>query len=381
MSAFRFMAVLAMAATVLIAGLGGCGGGGGGSDGSTEQTSPPVGPIPAAEFAAVPPPTFKQAIAAFRAVTTANPALLNDEPALSRALFDEIRRATADASAGRTQASSARRQALFDLDMRMTLEEWKLVIRTPIQSARAAGTIEASAQAAIDAWPCDADVGFLDGKADALRHAYWNALMTRHTGAAFAELFATAHETGSANAPEASAMDLHNNALGRALAQSFPAAAEAQLLQMLLQQAYTFVPAGAVIPASAPGLVFIAERARRPFDGTYAGSMTAPELGAAGWSVEFHLAQCGAQVHGRYRASRGADVVERGYSGALAAGGTPTAAWTLALAMADAPQLSSGAGPNACVGMQAVLSGDERGLAGPWTSQTCPRGGIISLQR
>ena len=365
--------------------LAGCGGGG--SAPASEPTQPvtdaPIGPIPAAEFATVPPPTFNQVIAAFRTVTTANPTLLVDEPALSRALFDEVRRsmvgAGASTAAGRAEASAAvgpaTRLAVFDLNSKLTLEEWKVVIRSPLNSARAANTIEASAQAAIDRMPCDADVGYLDGKADAVRHAYWNALMTRRTSAAFAEAFATAHEIGSTNTPAATAMDLHNNAAGRALAQRFAAATEGELLELLLQQAFTLVPAGSAIPAGLPGLVFIAERARRPFDGSFTGTLTQPDSGAGAWTLEFNLSQCGTVLRGFYRAVRGAVAFERRFSGAL------TSATSLTLDFAEPLAYEPAAGQGVCRAMQALLSGSERALSGPWTSARCPQGGIITIQR
>jgi hypothetical protein len=64
--------------------------------------------------------------------------------------------------------------------------------------------------------------GITDGRADAIRHAYWNALMTSDVGANVALLFSTAHELGSTKPPTMSQslynlereMDLHNNSAG-----------------------------------------------------------------------------------------------------------------------------------------------------------------------
>lgn len=379
-------AACAITATLLLAG---CGGGVGSGGGGAESQPPPeapmlpaVGPIPGAEFATVPPPTFEQVITAYRTVTSANPALLDDEPALSRALFDEVRRITTSTAEGRARAlGQVMRQALFDHRARLTLEEWKLVIRRPLDSARAAPAIETSAQAAVQALPCDADIDFIDGKADALRHAYWNALMARRATPAFAELFANAHETGSTNAPAATAMDLHNNAFGRALASRLPAASDEELLQVLLQQSFTFVAAGAALPASGQGLAYIAAQARRPFDGIFAGTLTnadgAEGMGAGGepWAVELRLSQCADIVHGNYRATRGAALVERRFSGRLQ---SPT---SMTLDVADPLAGEPGAGPNPCLGMRAELSGNQGMWSGPWTAPGCPRGGILSVAR
>ena len=377
--------IAAAATLVAVLVLAGCGGGGSGSggDGAGAETPlpatplPPVGPIPGAEFATVPAPTFEQVIAAYRTVTTANPALLNDEPALSRALFDEVRRTTTPASATRTRAlrHATRQAALFDLRARLTLEEWKLVIRRPIDSARAAPTIEISAQAAVDNMPCEADISFVDGKADAFRHAYWNALMARRTTPAFAELFATAHETGSANAPAASAMDLHNNALGRQVAAQLASASEDELMQVLLQQSLTFVAAGAAVPAASQSLVYIAEQARSPLDGMFAGTLMQPDSGATPWALELHLSQCGAVVRGNYRATRAAASAARRFSGRL----TSPTSMTLSIADPLADERDTGQGP--CLGMAAELVGNERMWSGSWTSTNCPQGGTIGFAR
>lgn len=67
-----------------------------------------------------------------------------------------------------------------------------------------------------------------DGRGDAFRHAYWNALMTNRFGEEFAEQFATAHER-TAGAATAHAMDLHNNEMGRSIAAAHPHAGPQEL--------------------------------------------------------------------------------------------------------------------------------------------------------
>lgn len=70
--------------------------------------------------------------------------------------------------------------------------------------------------------------GVTDGRADALRHSYWNALMTSDVGSAVANLFSTAHEMGSTKPPAMPQslfdlerqMDLYNNSIGRSFASS-----------------------------------------------------------------------------------------------------------------------------------------------------------------
>lgn len=61
-----------------------------------------------------------------------------------------------------------------------------------------------------------------DGHGDAFRHTYWNALMTQKYGADWTGDFTTAHEGTGANSPHREAMDLHNNELGRKLAEQHP---------------------------------------------------------------------------------------------------------------------------------------------------------------
>lgn len=56
--------------------------------------------------------------------------------------------------------------------------------------------------------------GIHNGKADAFRHAYWNALGTAEFGAPIMKIFADAHEWGSTNQMEVN-MDLFNNNVGR----------------------------------------------------------------------------------------------------------------------------------------------------------------------
>jgi hypothetical protein len=85
--------------------------------------------------------------------------------------------------------------------------------------------------------------GARDGRQDAFRHAYWNALNARDIGADDAEPFATRHETGSnamdANSPEfdpvAVQMDLFNNDVGRRIGAANLNATDDQLAEFVNQ--------------------------------------------------------------------------------------------------------------------------------------------------
>jgi hypothetical protein len=59
-----------------------------------------------------------------------------------------------------------------------------------------------------------------DGGADAVRHCYWNSLMTKEFGRSTASGFAWRHEYNEAFGSKESDMDLHNNLKGRDYASS-----------------------------------------------------------------------------------------------------------------------------------------------------------------
>ena len=63
--------------------------------------------------------------------------------------------------------------------------------------------------------------GIEDGRADAFRHAYWNALGTAEFGSVITQIFTDAHELNASGLPKQ--MDLHNNKKGRekAISMSF----------------------------------------------------------------------------------------------------------------------------------------------------------------
>uniref|UniRef100_UPI0040488D01 DUF6973 domain-containing protein n=1 Tax=Flavobacterium sp. TaxID=239 RepID=UPI0040488D01 len=58
-----------------------------------------------------------------------------------------------------------------------------------------------------------------NGKADAFRHAYWNAFDTAQFGSYVTKLFTDAHEWNSGNPPLESQMDYYNNQIGRNIGQ------------------------------------------------------------------------------------------------------------------------------------------------------------------
>jgi len=85
-------------------------------------------------------------------------------------------------------------------------------------------------------YPGESDYDSNDGHQDALRHAYWNAMLTREFGADFAERFTTAHEGNPENTAGArEAMDLYNNELGRQIAIDNPDASDEELAELVYQ--------------------------------------------------------------------------------------------------------------------------------------------------
>jgi hypothetical protein len=85
------------------------------------------------------------------------------------------------------------------------------------------GKAQRDAQAAADArFAGQPNVG---SQRDAFRHAYWSARLTRDFGPEFAKEYTTAHEGNRDPNPNRVAqeeMDLHNNEVGRGIAQAYP---------------------------------------------------------------------------------------------------------------------------------------------------------------
>ena len=82
--------------------------------------------------------------------------------------------------------------------------------------------------------------GVTDNHRDAFRHAYLNALLTQRFGKKTAELIATAHERGPDDTPKAArseSMDLHNNQVGRDIAERLGPNASQEDLRRAVEQA------------------------------------------------------------------------------------------------------------------------------------------------
>ncbi|WP_063046897.1 WXG100 family type VII secretion target [Nocardia pseudovaccinii] len=80
------------------------------------------------------------------------------------------------------------------------------------------------------------DGGVGDGHADAFRHAYWNAMLTKEFGEDWTKAFTTAHERIDDPAKthaSAEAMDLYNNEVGRRIAMQNPHASNTELYALV----------------------------------------------------------------------------------------------------------------------------------------------------
>ncbi|MFD1423395.1 DUF6973 domain-containing protein [Laceyella tengchongensis] len=100
----------------------------------------------------------------------------------------------------------------------LTAEEERLVRAYPYE----ANSVRVCKEVAESLMTSRFSSGFSDGKADAFRHAMWNACMTREIGVALASDFATAHEQDPNQKATSKEMDLYNNWRGRKIATDAP---------------------------------------------------------------------------------------------------------------------------------------------------------------
>lgn len=327
-------------------------------------TGAPIGPIPAAEFESVPIPTYDEVIAAYEAIVSNDSTVLQNEEILARALFDEIKRIKTGTGTA-LHPNNARTNFVF----RLSLEEWKLVMTNPFDAISGVFTVNPAADAAEESFSCDPGISLRNTKADAVRHAYWNILLVKATNVEFAEEYTTAHETSSENEWE-KAMDLHNNKVGRDLAIKYPDATELQLLELLLQERFTYIPVGSTIPANTEGLVYI--EGKEIYDLSLTGSMTNPDSGGP-WDASFSMHQCGETLRGHFVITRGEELQRRRFSGILNSDGS------LTLNVTEPYQFENPRGLIACSNMVFSLTGNEIALNGNWTSSNCRQGGVVLL--
>lgn len=115
--------------------------------------------------------------------------------------------------------------AFFAWELQLSAEELAVLAMFP-EAAISIYRASQKALAKAQEWAAanlGANNGITNGKADALRHSYWNALMTSDIGSVIANLFSLAHEMGSVRPATMTQsqydlerqMDLNNNLIGR----------------------------------------------------------------------------------------------------------------------------------------------------------------------
>ncbi|WP_236252873.1 hypothetical protein [Echinicola sp. 20G] len=324
----------------------------------------PVGPISAIDFKSIPIPTYELVLEAYENISIISPDLLVEESdQLSITLFEEIKQLS-------NRRSTGNDRILYEsLSDKLTEEEWKLVLTNPYKSFLAFLTLKPSFDDSGSSFSCDPNLSLKDTKVDAIRHAYWNALMTlKISDMTFIEDLTNAHESNS-DSEAAKLMDLHNNKIGRELALQYPTATGNELLTILLQYDFLFVDKGQPIPETYQGLVYI--EGKKIFDVKMKGSLSNPDSGGP-WDIEFDIYECGNTIRGNFTITRGAERQDRRFSGTMVDG-------LILLEVSNPLVFENPRGLYACTGMRMNLTGNEKSLEGRWTSSNCYRGGTVLL--
>lgn len=341
-----------------------------------------IGPIPESEFNSVPPPSYEQLIVSFESLTQNDPSLLDDNDRLVLAVFEWVKQ--------HPNGELKSTEGIFSMANRLTRQEWTVLIlygypslpplppittvpyRIAIFSVYAKQKAE---QTAIQLFPCDGNLStpYLNTKADAFRHAYWNILLSKYVSEEFAEAFTTAHESNSEH-PDQTAMDLHNNKIGRAIAQRFPDASDTELADILSKEFYQYTDDPFRFTNAGPefnGLIYIAGGA--PFDGRFKGTMTNPDAGIV-WNIDLDLNQCVNTVRGQYTITIDNSYQTRRFTGTIDGS-------KVYLTVAHPYSYEQSSGSSVCEDIEVSLSGDNNSLSGGWTSSNCLSGGVVTVAR
>ncbi len=180
----------------------------------------------------------------------------------------------------------------------------------------------------------------------------------------------TIESKSPAGAPN-TAMDLHNNKYGRDFGKKYITATSEELLEMLIDQVFIYVPQDKSIPQNTEGLVYIL--AKRPFDVMMVGTLTNPDSGGP-WDATFHFNQCGDIIRGQYIIERDNTIMKRRFEGTLYNG-------FIMLNISPSYVIENPGNFFECLGMQMTLSGDEVELSGNWTSNNCQKGGLVLIKQ
>lgn len=203
-------------------------------------SGPDNSPLTEEEINAVAPPTLAEFAQAYEQVLQSHPDVPEKSWAFARLLLEQIDAMTSANAVGAANALDRLNQA--ERDLLFTPFNWIYGLPTN----RAKNLAEAGAQA----MGGDQE----DDQADAFRHTYWNALMAKCCGVAWARDFATAHESTTPSG-DAKTMDLNNNAIGRAIYTANSSLSDAALADKIKAYPLSCVDEG--VTANASRIVYI----------------------------------------------------------------------------------------------------------------------------
>jgi hypothetical protein len=330
-----------------------------------------VGNVSRSEFEKL-SPTYTQFSKAYNRIKSQNPNINVDSVDFPRILFDQAKL--------ETRSSDTKSRNFLDTLLAISWEEWKVITANLGSAMLGINTKPDASSSAEIQYPCDIEEFFHNNKADAVRHAYWNALMAKRAasvfgleqGLLFAEKMATAHEIGSVNIKTETAMDLSNNATGRRIFKENPNASDEQLLQLIASLPFEYFASDAEIPLNDSRLAYF--EGKRTMDGSWSGSFTNPDSGGP-WQTTYYFNQCGKTIRGEFHGTRGTDKAKRRFTGTITG---------------DKIELDISypfeweiANPNSrpCENTRASITVSSQNISGGWVSSTCRLGGSISLTK
>jgi hypothetical protein len=315
-----------------------------------------IGPVSCSDFRSITPPTYEQVIKCYDDAVAVNPQ--QNDLDLAHSIFNCIKLAP---------VQNPPAKPLFDLQSRMCVEEWKLVLLYPRKAYLAfKNGVNQSLERAKQEFPQDIDVEFKNAKAHAFRNAYLSVLVTKATDTSFARQLAFARQSCLQNR-----IYLHNDTVGIGLVRRFPAANITELINLLLERRYYFSDG---VPADAENaLVFFA--GRRTYDATYAGTFTNPD-GQGNWNTTYYFHQTGNIIRGeaRYTGIGFPDKANRRYSGTVSGN-------TINLNVSNPYAFEFSPGYTPCRNMKTTFAVEQDSLSGNWTASNCFQGGVIKLKK
>lgn len=354
---------------LMIGWLSGCGGSGETSPSSASAASGPssaasapqestYGGIPSSNFDLLAAPTVDAFVLAYEVVTAIHPEADSDNSKLAQLVFDFIKESPSEPG------------KIFPAEHQLTKDEFKLSMLHVKTSYLAYTTVPIAENSAQAAFPCSTAENYVDDKADAIRHAYWHALMTSRVGQPLAYLIGVAHEADK-QASASSAMDLHNNLVGENLAAKNPAASDETLLTLVETQ-----PMLKVLPAyisAAPASVLVYFQGSQLYDGTMKGSIA--RAGGLSDSVSLDLSQCDFVLRGLMTQIHGTATYRRRFRGLMDERGHAS------LTLDDPYPFENSGSDSQCLGIEMQLAGNVDSLSGSWTSSNCGANGAMSISR